>query len=166
MNPLSRAVLAVGIALTLTSCATAEPAAPAPSGSPTATATNPANPTPPVDDATPAPVAEAGDDSQSAAIEVAENAVAAFGRPDLPYEQWIAGLYPFLTQSGAAAYEGTDPMNVPVHAVTGPGAVLPASTEVALIVVVPTDAGPYNVSLSRPEPAAPWLADRIRPAEG
>ena len=49
---------------------------------------------------------------------------------------------------------------------TGAGTILPASTEVALIVQVPTDAGPYNVSLSRPNAESAWLADRIRPAEG
>ena len=124
------------------------------------------NPTPPVDNATADPVPEAGTDSQAAAIDTAEKAVAAFARPDLSYDEWINGLYPYLTQAGAAAYEDTDPARVPVRQVTGAGAILPASTEVALIVQVPTDAGPYNVSLSRPSPDAAWLADRIRPAEG
>lgn len=136
------------------------------SPTPTPTATNPVNPSPPFDDETVAPVPEAEDDSQSAAITAAERAVTAFARPDLGYEEWIAGLYPHLTQAGAAAYEDTDPANVPIRQVTGPGTILPASTEVALIVQVPTDAGLYNVSLSRPGPDAPWLADRIRPADG
>ena len=134
---------------------------------PTVTSTSPANPTPPVDvGATADPVPEAGTDSQEAAIATAEKAVTAFARPDLSYDEWINGLYPYLTQTGAAAYEDTDPALVPVRQVTGAGTILPASTEVALIVQVPTDAGPYNVSLSRPSPDAPWLADRIRPAEG
>jgi hypothetical protein len=116
--------------------------------------------------ATVAPVPEAGSDSQADAITAAEDVVTAFGRPDLPYEEWIGGLYPLLTPVGAAAYEDTDPANVPVHQVTGAGTILPESTDVALIVQVPTDAGPYNVSLSRADASAPWLADRIRPAEG
>lgn len=154
--------------LTLAGCVNTAggPATPAPSGSPTVTSTTPANPTPPVDNATADPVPEAGTDSQAAAIATAEKAVAAFARPDLSYDEWINGLYPYLTQAGAAAYEDTDPARVPVRHVTGPGTILPASTEVALIVQVPTDAGPYNVSLSRPSPDAAWLADRIRPAEG
>ena len=137
-----------------------------PSGSPTATSTNPVNPTPPVDDATVEPVPEAGGVSQAAAIAAAENAVATFARPELPYQEWIDGLYPYLSQTGAAAYEDTDPARIPVHQVTGSGTIRPASTEVALIVQVPTDAGLYNVSLSRPNAESPWLADRIRPAEG
>lgn len=137
-----------------------------PSSSPTVTSTNPVNPTPPVDDATADPVPEAGADSQAAAIDTAEKAVTAFARPDLSYDEWISGLYPYLTQAAAAAYEDTDPARVPVRQVTGSGTILPASTDVALIVQVPTDIGPYNVSLSRPSADAPWLADRIRPAEG
>jgi hypothetical protein len=133
-----------------------------------------ANPTtaPAVDDdpdhgkATVAPVPEAGDDSEADAITAAEAVVTAFGRPDLAYDEWIDGLYPLLTPAGAAAYEDTDPANVPVRAVTGPGTILPEPTDVALIVQVPTDAGPYNVSLSRADTSEPWLADRIRPAEG
>lgn len=155
-------------ALALAGCVNSNDPGPpvSPSSSPSVTSTNPVNPSPPVDDATADPVPEAGTDSQAAAIDTAEKAVTAFARPDLSYDEWISGLYPYLTQTGAAAYEDTDPALVPVRQVTGAGTILPASTEVALIVQVPTDAGPYNVSLSRPGPDAPWLADRIRPAEG
>ena len=134
----------------------------APSSAPTSSA----NPSAPKDDATAVPVPEAGANSQAAAISAAEKVVTAFGRPGLDYQTWINGLYPLLTQTGAAAYEDTDPANVPVHQVTGAGTILPGSTNVALIVKVPTDAGPYTVSLSRPGSTAPWLADRIRPAQG
>lgn len=168
-RPLAAAVPLLAV-LTLAGCVapsggTADPSN-APSGSPTVTSTNPVNPSPPVDDATVEPVPEAGEDSQATAIAAAEKAVTAFARPDLPYQQWIDGLYPYLTQTGAAAYEDTDPTRIPVHQVTGAGTILPASTEVALIVQVPTDAGPYNVSLSRPNDQSAWLADRIRPTEG
>ena len=125
-----------------------------------------ANPSAPKDDASAVPVAKADANSQAAAISVAEKVVTAFGRPGLDYQPWINGRYPLLTQTGAAAYEDTDPANVPVHQVTGAGTILPGSTNVALIVKVPTDAGPYTVSLSRPGSTAPWLADRIRPAQG
>ncbi|NQX37100.1 hypothetical protein [Herbiconiux sp. VKM Ac-2851] len=123
------------------------------------------NPTPPVDDATVIPVPEAGDDSQKSALTAAEKVVATFAQPTLDPETWMNNLYPLMSQAGAAAYEGTDPAKVPVHQVTGAGKILDGSTEVALIVEVPTDAGPYNVSLSRTGPDAPWLADRIRPAQ-
>lgn len=128
--------------------------------------TSSANPNAPKDDATAAPVPEADTNSQAAAISAAEKVVTTFGRPNLDYQTWINGLYPLLTQTGAAACEDTDPANVPVHQVTGAGTIMPGSTNVALIVTVPTDAGPYTVSLSRQSSTAPWLADRIRPAQG
>jgi len=137
------------------------------SGTPNLTSTSPINPTPPADTgATVAPVPEAESDSQAAAIAAATAALTAYAQPDLPYQEWINGLYPYLTQTGAAAYEDTDPARIPVRKVTGQGIILPASTEVALIVQLPTDAGDYNVSLSRPNADAAWLADRIRPADG
>lgn len=137
------------------------------STAPTPTSTNPVNPTPPSDTgATVAPVPEAESDSQDAAIDAATAALTAYAQPELPYEEWINGLYPHLTQTGAAAYEDTDPARIPVREVTGRGVILPASTEVALIVQLPTDAGNYNVSLSRPGVESAWLADRIRPADG
>ena len=160
------------VILTLTGCvggagAGKPDATTAPSGGTTSTAkATSATPAVPSDDATAVPVPEAGANSQTAAISAAEKVVTAFGRPDLDYQTWINGLYPLLTQTGAAAYEDTDPANVPVHQVTGAGTILPGSTDVALIVTVPTDAGPYTVSLSRPASTAPWLADRIRPAQG
>ena len=166
------AIVPLAVVLALAGCvggagtglpdATTAPTRDAASAAPTTSA----NPSAPKDDATAVPVPEADANSQAAAISVAEKVVTAFGRPGLDYQTWINGLYPLLTQTGAAAYEDTDPANVPVHQVTGSGVVLPGSTEVALIVKVPTDAGPYTVSLSRPGSTAPWLADRIRPAQG
>lgn len=136
-------------------------------GGPTSNSpTSSARPTTPTDDATAAPVPEAAPHSQAAAISAAETVITAFGRPTLDYQTWINGLYPLLTQAGAAAYEDTDPAKVPVHHVSGAGTILPGSTELALIVTVPTDAGPYNVSLSRKSNTAPWFAERIRPAQG
>jgi hypothetical protein len=119
----------------------------------------------PHDDATVAPVPEAGTGSSAAAVAAAEKVMTVFGQPDLDPDTWIRNLYPLLSQAGAAAYEGTDPATVPVHQVTGPGTLLDGSTEVALVIQVPTDAGPYTVALSRTSTTSPWLADRIRPAE-
>jgi hypothetical protein len=171
MRRLTRLVAPLAVVVTLSGCVdtptntTVPPSSAASTGTPTTpTGAASPNPSPPEDDATVIPVPEAEATSQAAAIAAAEKAVAAFGRPDLPYQQWIDGLYPLMSQAGAAAYEGTDPQNVPVHQITGPGRILEGSTDVALIVEVPTDAGPYNVSLSRSITDAAWLADRIRPA--
>lgn len=166
MNRATAATVAVAVLLTLSGCVDTTPlSSSSADGSKLAAApTRGPNPTPPEDDATVAPVPEAAAASQTAAITAAEKAVTAFGQPGIPYRAWIDGLYPLLTQGGAAAYEGTDPVNVPVHQVTGTGMIQDGSTEFALIVQVPTDAGLYNVSLSRTSPTAPWLTDRIRPA--
>ena len=142
---------------------------PPPAGPSSSSSAGPVTSTPdeetPHDDATVAPVPEAGTGSAAAAIAAAEKVMTVFGQPDLDPDTWIRNLYPLLSQAGAAAYEGTDPATVPVHQVTGPGTALAGSTEVALVIRVPTDAGPYAVSLSRTSTAGPWLADRIRPAE-
>ena len=166
------AIVPLAVVLALAGCvggsgtglpdATTAPSRDAASAAPTTSA----NPSAPKDDATAVPVPEADANSQAAAISVAEKVVTAFGRPGLDYQTWINGRYPLRTQTGAAAYEDTDPANVPVHQGTGAATIMPGSTNVALIVKVPTDAGPYTVSLSRPGSTAPWLADRIRPAQG
>ena len=163
------AVLPAAAVLVLAGCIGTESAS-APSGQDTNSATTvPRSPTvtPPAaprDEATVLPVPEAADASQTDALSAAEKVLSTFGQPELAYDEWIAALYPVMTQSGAAAYEGTDPTTIPVRHITGTGEIMAGSTEVALIVQVPTDAGLYNVSLSRPSATAVWLADRIRPA--
>ena len=124
------------------------------------------NPTAPVDDATVAPAPEAGANSQQKAIAAATKVMQTFAQPQLSADKWWAQMLPLLSQQGGVAYEGTDPSQIPVHQVTGAGTVLPDSTEVSLNVQLPTDAGLYNITLTRPDASAPWLADRIRPAQG
>lgn len=173
MRRAAAAVLPLAAALALTGCVPNSDDTPAPSIAASKTASSAASTAPsmdvsasdaPHDDATVVPVPEAGPDSQADAIAAAEKVVTVFGQPTLDAQTWINNLYPLMTQAGAAAYEGTDPARVPVRSVTGPGVILDGSTDVALIVQVPTDAGLYNVSLSRPSVSAAWLADRIRPA--
>jgi hypothetical protein len=90
----------------------------------------------------------------------------AFAQPQLNADDWWARMLPLLSQQGGVAYEGTDPAQIPAHRVTGSGIVLAGSTDVSLIVQVLTDVGPYNITLTRPDASAPWLVDRIRPAQG
>ncbi|MBT2519069.1 hypothetical protein J7E29_16630 [Streptomyces sp. ISL-90] len=115
---------------------------------------------------TPPALPDAGGDTEASAIAAAEHVMTLFARPALDAQAWIDGLYPFLTQQAGYAYESTDPVNVPCKQVTGSGTVTGEPTEFAVIVQVPTDAGLYNVSLTRTGPDAAWLADRIRPAQG
>lgn len=159
------ASLPVVAALALGGCAATPEGQQPPSVKPSEVSATPATPLPESDrGATVAPVPEAEQSSQDAALKAAEAALTAYARPDLSYTDWITGLYPHLSQAGAAAYEDTDPSRIPVTRITGNGKVLPAPTEVALVVEIPTDAGAYNVSLSRPSADAAWQADRIRPA--
>lgn len=116
------------------------------------------------DDHPSVPVPEAAPESQTDALVAATAALTAFARPSMPEQQWWAELLPLLSQKGAVAYEGTLPSNIPVSAVTGTPAVLEASTDVATLVEVPTDAGAYIVTLVRGSTEEPWLAERIRPA--
>jgi hypothetical protein len=108
----------------------------------------------------------ANTDSISAAVALAGKLMTAFARPNIDATAWINGLYPYLTQSAGAAYSATDPAQVPTHKVLGPGAVVEGATAYALVVRVPTDIGDYTVSLTRKQPADPWLAERITPPRG
>lgn len=120
----------------------------------------------PSDNDTVPPAPTAAPSSQAAAVDVADKLMTAYARPDLTADAWIAGLDPYLTQNGAAAYAGTDPSQVPVSQVTGTGTVMPAATAYALNVSVPTNKGTYVVALTRPSTTSPWLADRIIVPEG
>lgn len=149
-------------ALMLTGCTGAPPAAqpissteaPAPEGTER-----------PVDAGVVAPIDEAGEASQAAAIAAAELAVATFAQSDVDADTWLSQMTPLLSPTGLDAYSGVDPTRITVSDVTGAGVVVEGSTEVSLIVEVPTDAGPYYVTLSRSTTNAKWLADRIRLAD-
>ncbi|MEO5536053.1 MAG: hypothetical protein ABIR17_13090 [Pseudolysinimonas sp.] len=160
---LTALAVAIAAAATLTACIGAAPAA-----TPTQTehALPSTGPTNPVDDGEVEIPAEASTESGVAALQAASTALTTFAQPDLSAAEWWKQMLPLLSQAAAIAYEGTDPAEIPVHQVTGPGRILEGSTEVSLIVEVPTDAGAYNVTLIRGDPTAPWLADRIRPALG
>lgn len=167
-NTLSAFILATAMVTTLTACVDQ-----APNPASTSTASNTSGTTDqdnhaeePHDDGEVTAAPEAGGDSQSNAVDAASAALEAFARPALDYDTWWSELLPLLSEQAGVAYAGTDPAQIPVHQVTGGGTVLEGSTEVSLIVQLPTDVGPYNVSLTRAGVDAPWLADRIRPAQG
>lgn len=146
--------------LALTGCAAAHTSPESTGQPPAPTSTS----TGPHDDATVIPVPDASDASRESAIADATTVMTAFAEPGLGGQAWMTKMTPLLSPSGYDAYLGTDPAQIPAHHVTGPRTVLPGATDVALIVQVPTDAGIYAVSLSRPDTASAWLADQIRPA--
>ena len=85
--------------------------------------------------------------------------MADFARPPGPASEqhWWAKVAPHLTDAAAAAYEGTDPQNVPFTQVTGPASVLLTDTppdpltdapnDLLLLARVSTDAGWYRVEM-------------------
>lgn len=162
--------LALAAALTLTACTTgADPNVTAPTAAPDmSTAPNPSTSSTPsvYDDATAQPAPDASEGAQQSAVDAAEKVVRTYAQPTLSSDEWAQQMTPLLSQSGAIAYEGQDPTTIPATKVTGSGKVLPGATDVALNVLVPTDAGDYNVALSRSGDSAPWLANEIRPANG
>lgn len=115
------------------------------------------------DDATAQPAPDASEGAQQSAVDAAEKVVRTYAQPKLSPDEWAQQMTPLLSQSGAIAYEGQDPTTIAATKVAGAGKVLPGATDVALNVLVPTDAGDYNVALSRSGDSAPWLANEIRP---
>jgi len=160
-------ILAVATVTALSACVDQAPP-PAPTAQPTneGTTEQDNHAEEPHDDGEVTPAPEAAGQSQAAAIAAATAALEAFAQPDLGYDEWWAQLLPLITEQAGVAYAGTNPAEIPVRLVTGGGIVLEGSTEVSLIVQLPTDAGLYNVTLTRASADAPWLADRIRPAQG
>lgn len=81
-------------------------------------------------------------------------------------EAWWARVAPLLSPVAQRAYAGTDPANVPGRQVEGASAAATDAGSAYLArVVVPTDAGDYEVLLSRTGAGAPWLVERFRVPE-
>jgi hypothetical protein len=136
------------------------------SSAPPTSSTEP-SPTPSVyDDATAQPAPEASDSAEDSAVAAAEKVVRTYAQPKLSADAWARQMTPLLSQSGAVAYEGQDPTTIPATKVTGRGKIVDGATDVALNVLVPTDAGEYDVALSRSGDNTPWLANEVRPVGG
>ena len=114
---------------------------------------------------TTSPVPEWDQASRASALGAAHDVMTAFARPDLPFDQWWAGLQPMLDQQASRDYSSMDPSVIPVTTVTGEGSLLDEDSAYIARVAVPTDAGEYTVLLSRRDADAPWLASRMTPPE-
>jgi hypothetical protein len=97
------------------------------------------------------------------AIDSARSALSLYARHDLTPRRWWAKLSPRLSPSAAAAYLGTDPANVPVRTVRGPGHIVAVPSTYLAIVQIATDVGPYQVLLSREGQGSRWLVERFTP---
>lgn len=105
-------------------------------------------------------------DSGERAVQTAAAAMTAFARPHLDAQQWWAELNPFLSNAARTAYEGTDPARVSATTVTGEGQLGPWESGYLATVTIPTDAGDYQVLLSRAGQYTPWTVEQLTPPEG
>lgn len=99
--------------------------------------------------------------SESAALRLAESAMASYARPDLPFDQWWQALAPMLSATASQAYATVSPSAIPVHAVTGRPTLPAWTTPTVARVSVSTDAGVYLVVLSRTEADPAWRVERF-----
>ena len=158
------AVAAVALALATSGCAGADAGPSGVSGSDTPSRTVTPPPDPGHRTGTfPSPLPHPTDDAASAdsALAIGTAAVTAFARPDVEPARWWADLSPLLSPAAALAYEGTDPVEVPAHRVTGPAWPGVSPSSFLATVFVPTDAGDYAVLMVREGSGAPWLVERI-----
>lgn len=170
------AVGAIAAALALTGCV-ASPTVDGQPEQPSSTSTGPATLGAPTaaGEGSPAPTAAQDDDTtvtgdalsqaRTAAAQVAVDTAAIFARKDLPYDAWWQLLAPHLTEQAQQAYQYTDPVNVPIHGVTGTPAPLEETWTNNGRISVPTDAGVYEVRLFRPDTASSWLVWDIVPPD-
>ena len=104
--------------------------------------------------------------SRAAAVGRAAEIMTAFARPARPYEDWWADLAPLLSEQAQQDYSFVDPANIPVHTVTGDPVLVDESSAFLARVEVPTDAGVYELLLSRTDATAPWVGESITPPAG
>lgn len=104
--------------------------------------------------------------STAAAVELAQQAMTAFARPTIDADSWFTELAPLLTPDARSSYYGTDPDEVPAHAVTAPGRAEESPSAYLAYVTVPTDVGDYRVLLSREGRDTGWLVETMTPPDG
>ncbi|MBO3736627.1 hypothetical protein [Actinoplanes flavus] len=81
-----------------------------------------------------------------AAVDAATGYVQAWARPNLDQATWHAALQPLVLPAYTPLLGDTDPANVPATTLTGAPRVVSATTD-AVVVDVPTDAGPIRVTV-------------------
>ncbi|MDR6623621.1 hypothetical protein [Sinomonas atrocyanea] len=105
--------------------------------------------------------------SKTAALETAAKAMALYARPTVADTAWIQELGQFLTPQAVADYQYTDPANIPVRKITGPGRLeADERNGFGCHVVFPTDVGDYDVQLLRTAADKPWQVNRFTPPAG
>lgn len=119
------------------------------------------------EDLPPAPVSPTWDAaSRASATAAATSAMDTFTSHLSDEAAWWRALAPQLSGQAAADYAGTSPAEVPARAVTGKATLVDDASAYLAVVKVPTDAGAYQVMLSRAGAGEPWLVERLTPPQG
>ncbi|MHC8609917.1 hypothetical protein ACW4FP_19945 (plasmid) [Paenarthrobacter ureafaciens] len=169
---MKRGLTALAAVLVCTACAPAAsttPAEPSPGTSTTAPATLSAGGKPQAPGRTaPATLGIAWDEaSKTAALDTATMAMTLYARPTVTDKEWIQELGQILTAQATADYQYVDPANIPATRITGPGQLkIDENNGFGCHVVVPTDAGDYDVQLLRSAADKPWQVNRFTPPNG
>lgn len=140
--------------------------APAPSSAPVPPAPSGEPMDEPAEPVTPAPVPVWDEASRVQARQVAGDAVGAWARPELPAATWFDELAAYLTPAARQDYQWVRPAAIAAREVTGEPEVVEEPSVYLARVVVPTDAGPVQVLLSRQDGPTAWRVERIVPPEG
>lgn len=148
--------LALAAALSLSGCATTDTAAPMPTSTTSEGARG-------LDSHTLVPIPTSTPDA-TAAVEWAGQALTAYGRRDLAYDEWFEQLRPFLAESGVDAYATVNPSRIPLFTINGPGEAA-SVTDTYAVVDVATSIGRYTLELRRENASAAWGVTRIQPPE-
>ncbi len=146
--------LALAAAVGLSGCAATNTAAPVPTST---TTEGPQG----LDSHTLVPLPTSTPDA-SAAVERAGQALTAYGRRDLAYDEWFEQLRPFLNESGVDAYATVNPSRIPPFTINGPGKAA-SVTDTYAVVDVATSIGRYTLELRRENAGAEWGVTRIQP---
>lgn len=104
----------------------------------------------------------------TAATQAATAALEAFARPagpEVDAAAWWTRLEPLLSTAAAPVYASVDPRLVPYTQVQHVDPALRAGSDLLAAVTATTDAGAYDVLLSRVDGASPWRVERLRPLE-
>jgi len=168
---MKRTLTALTALLMCTACAPVSNSTPAepPSTATTAPATLSAGGKPQAPGGTaPATLGIAWDEaSKTAALDTATTAMTLYARPTVTDKAWIQDLGQILTTQATADYQYVDPTNIPATKVTGTGQLrIDETNGFGCHVVIPTDAGDYDVQLLRSAADKPWQVNRFTPPNG
>ncbi|WP_340290863.1 hypothetical protein [Aquipuribacter hungaricus] len=103
------------------------------------------------------------DGAADAGLQAAVGALTAFSDRERPYETWWPEVSAHLSPEARYAFEGTDPANVRVSAVTDAGVLAAAPSATQMTALVGTDVGQYRVELIRQSVEDTWLVHALTP---